>query len=356
MQMNGGKLKETQVSLLLSSRAEMQKVIEKARQASSAPFMSKISTPSPQVLSAATIANQFAKKLEVPSTIVPPQPPIISLTNFLTQSMQQQSSQNAPVSQSQLLSAYQQMPSTDIRGLAGLNSVPPGAAGLGLPPNAVTAAAYANYYATLIDPNALNYVNSISAGLAAKPAEPQIQPTYNIDPRNRRSNSRERNSFRRNRSRTPERKHRDRSTSRDSDKEGNSRRRTRFSAANDRLDVPNISGQQPAMSKSHVAAYSIPPPVSNSVWDNPPPQVFASSQKNAGNSFGMFNQNGNSALPPARHYQTENKSSSSSAFGEIGTCVKVSNVDNETYYSDLRKFFGELQMLGLLSIIFPYSK
>lgn len=354
MQMNGGKLKETQVSLLLSSRAEMQKVIEKARQAVSAPFMNKISAaPTPQVLSAATIANQFAKKFETPSTIVPPQPPIISLTNFLTQSMQQ-NTQNAPVSQAHLLSAYNQMPQNEISGITGLNSVPPMTSALGIQQNAASAAAaaYANYYATLIDPNALNYVNTISAGLTSKPVESHALPTmYNSDPRNRRSNSHERNSFNQNRS--PERKRRDRSTSRDrfadNDKDGrdiSSRRRTRFSAVNDRLEmnVPNISSHLPNQNKSHVAAYSIPPPASNSIWDNPPPQVFSNSQNpqiKVDNCFAMFN--GNSSLPPTRHYQTENnKPSSSSEFGDIGTCIKVSNADNETYYSDLRKFFGGL--------------
>lgn len=329
MQLNGGKIKETQVSLLLSSRAEMQKVIEKARQATT--FMSKISAQQSSVLPAAVIANQFAKKMPEPAM---PQPPVISLTSFLSQSMQQQTPQ-----QLNLLSAYQTMPPNELPGMSGAPSA------LGIPQAA--AAAYANYYATLMDPNSLNFVKSMS-GLAAKPAE--VPPTYNKDPRSRRSNSRERNSYRRQRSRSAERKpsRRSRSGSRDrytdSDKEGkdSSRRRSRFSTA----DVPNMAALPPSMNNNPAVGYSVPPPSTNPIWERPPPQLFGN-EKNSPlrsvNSYAGFN-NGNSSLPPTRHYQTESKASSttSSSLGNIGTCVKVSNVDNETFYSDLRKFFTGL--------------
>lgn len=351
MQLNGGKIKEVQVSLLLSSRAEMQKVIEKARQATSTSFMNKISAPQqPVVLSAATIANQFAKKIpDQAAPVVPPQPPVISLTNFLTQSMQQQSSQPPVVAQGQqqqlnLMSAYQTMQQPDF---GVLSSATP-ALQMGLPQNAAAAAAaYAKYYATLIDPTMLNYTNPLTAGLNENPKDSQRDiSSRNSDPRNLRSNSRDRNSFRRHRSRSNERNpsRRSRSPSRerytDSDKEGKESggrlgRRSRFSAATDKAATPNMSAIPPNL-KQPGMHYGAPPPMSNNVWEHPPPQVAAAQLNNA-NAYQNFN-NGNSSLPPTRHYQTESKSSSS-AYGDIGTCVKVTNVDNDTFYSDLRKFF-----------------
>lgn len=193
----------------------------------------------------------------------------------------------------------------------------------------------------MIDPKLLNYTNPLSAVNQKDPQRDNLP--RNIDPRGRRSNSRERD-FRRHRSksneRNPSRRSRSRSRDRftDSDKEGKdsgSRRRTRFSAANDQMDVSNISAFPPNM-KQPGMVYGAPPPLSNNVWEHPPPQV-AAHLSNA-NSFPSFN-NGNSSHPPTRNYQTENKSS---AFGEIGTCVKVTNVDNDTFYSDIRKFFTGL--------------
>lgn len=355
---NGGKIKEIQVSLLLSSRAEMQKVIEKARQSSASSFMSKISaTQASSVMSAAAIANQFAKKMpEAAVQVIPPQAPVISLTNFLTQSMQQQGQQNTPglhAQQLNLMPAYQTMPPSDIPGLGGLTSVTPVTTSLpampmGMPQNAAAAAAaYANYYATLMDPNALNYVNSIAAaGISAKSIGSQ-RDAYNSDPRNQRSNSRDRNAERNQRSRSLERKssRRSRSNSRDdSDEKGKDdrRRRTRFSAATDKPEIPRLA---PTIAKS-TAAYGPPPPASNGVWDNPPPQLFGidiqnSIPMNKPNQFLNFNNGSNSLPPPTRNYQTESKSTDS-AFGNIGSCVKVGNVDNETFYSDIRKFFTGL--------------
>lgn len=321
----------------------MQKVIEKARQATTTSFMGKLSTQQ-AVLPASMIANQFANAKKAPE-VAPPQPPVISLTNFLTQSMQQQTTPNPialPAHHLNMMSAYQTMPPSDIPGLGGLPAVAP--TQLGMPPNAAAAAAAYNYYATLMDPNALSYVNSM-AGMNVKQADVQrdMLPSFNKDPRGRRSNSRERNSYKRQRSRSPDRKmlRRSRSNSRDrytdSDKEGKdaSRRRTRFNAVN--AGPPNLSTLPPGPNKSAVG-YSVPPPAANnnsklSPWENPPPQIFPN-----------FNQ-ANSSVPPARHYQTENNSSNnlySHSLGNIGTCVKVSNVDSETFYSDLRKFFSGL--------------
>lgn len=345
MQLNGGKIKETPVSLLLSSRAEMQKVIEKARQASSSAFaITKMSTQTP---SAASIASQFAKKLPEATVIVPPQPPVISLSSFLTQSMQQQAPPQVSVTQPQqlnLMSAYQTaMAPNDMSGLGGLTSLPP----VGLP--AQNAAAAAAYYAALMGSNAMGYANPIAAGLNVKsPVENVKASNYLSDPRSHRSNSRERNRYR---SRSPDRRsHRSRSSSRDrypsdSDGKDSSRRRTRFSAAQDRVEIPNHSALPPVISSSSSKSFSIPPP-SNNVWEHPPPQVFAhevNTQQSNLNAY-SFNYNNNaSAMPPRNNYKTENSSNvTSGSLGNIGTCVKVSNVDSETFYSDLRKFFAGL--------------
>lgn len=346
MQLNGGKIKETQVSLLLSSRAEMQKVIEKARQASSSAFaITKMST---QTQSAATIANQFAKKLPEAAAVVPPQPPVISLSSYLAQSMQQQQAPpQVSVTQPQqinLMSAYQTaLVPNDMSGLGGLTSLPP----VSLP--AQNAAAVAAYYATLMGPNAaMTYANPIAAGLNVKsPAESLLKSsTYLSDPRG------ERNRYR---SRSPERRssRRSRSNSRerypsDSDGKDGSRRRTRFSAAQDRVEIPKHSAMPPVISSSTSSSFSIPPP-SNNIWEHPPPQVFShevNAQPTNMNAY-AFNYNNASAMPtPRNNYKTENSSNvsnaSSGSLGNIGTCVKVSNVDSETFYSDLRKFFAGL--------------
>lgn len=343
----------------------MQKVIEKARQATSTSFMNnKLSaTQQSTALSAATIANQFAKKIPeqtssapvAAAAVIAPQPPVISLTNFLTQSMQQQSSNNPIVPQTHqlqqqhqqlnLMAAYQTMPPTDLNrlstGTPALTNMQ-----MGLPQNpAAAAAAYVNYYASMIDPKLLNYTNPLTAGLNSNSSDPQRNISRNEDPRNRRSNSRDRNSYKRHRSRSIERNQsrRSRSHSRerynDSDKDGKDsggRRRTRFSAASDKKE-PVMSSMTPNFKQSGMG-FSAPPPITNSItnsiWENPPPQVAA--QLNIANSYPTFN--GNPSLPPTRNYQTENKS----AFGDIGACVKVTNVDNDTFYSDLRKFFGGL--------------
>ncbi|CRL00290.1 CLUMA_CG013563, isoform A [Clunio marinus] len=371
MQLNGGKIKEVQVTLLLSSRSEMQKVIEKARQASSSSFLNKVA-PQQQstVLPASVIANQFAKKqLESGAAVMTSQqPPVMSLTNLLTHSMQHQQTPQIPslnqVQQMNVMSAYKNVAPTDV-----MNS--------GVPQNAaVAAAAYASYYASLMDPNSANYLNSMTSGLNTKLSDPKsnlppslMPASYNKDPRSQRGNSRERNTFRsRHRSRSNERNSsiRSRSSSRerynDSEKEGRDgfRRRSRFSAVESRQDTSNIAAFPPNINHSLSSAnsYAVPPPTAtNSIWENPPPQLFTNDrniqlqqqqqqqQQTIQNSYQMFNNGNSMQLPPTRNYQTENRIDaipSSSSLGNIGTCVKVANVDNETYYGDLRKFFNGL--------------
>lgn len=265
----------------------MQKTIEKARNPP-AVYMAK--TTMPQSMGNLPVAPLIVKKVpEVP--LLPQHPPV---SNYLTQLMQQQQAP-AIIQQPQMnmMPAFQTM----------MPIVKNPAVNLGLPP-ASAAVAYANYY-TMMDPSAVKYMNQASTA-ANKPAVTQ----YNKDPRSRRSPSRER----RQRSRSPDRRRRSRSPDSDRDRESGSRRRTRFSERTDN-----------ASSKTTTASYSVPPPVGNNIWDAPPPQIFNTANNNSN--------------PPARNYQTENSSNGSSPFGNIGTCVKVSNVDNETFYSDLRKFF-----------------
>ncbi|XP_029734838.2 uncharacterized protein LOC115270035 [Aedes albopictus] len=92
MMMNGGKIKEVQVTLLLSSRAEMQKVIEEARRttmsfmqlsAQSAPVIPQQAPVIPKVTAPAVTAAQPQ-----------PQPPVISLSGFLAQNLNQQKNQS----------------------------------------------------------------------------------------------------------------------------------------------------------------------------------------------------------------------------------------------------------------------
>lgn len=98
MRLDGGKLKEIQVRLFLSSRAEMQEVIETARQTT----MSLMQMQRPATIAAPTIA--------APSVLTPQSPPQVSLAaaiqkkipptlptqlpGLITQQMYQQQIQN----------------------------------------------------------------------------------------------------------------------------------------------------------------------------------------------------------------------------------------------------------------------
>lgn len=104
MRLDGGKIKEVQVHLLLSSRAEMQKVIEAARQTT---IPAAAVGPQP-------VAQQQPIIVQPMAAAVKPQPPVItsnSLSGILAQQMYQQH-------QMQILSQQQNMPlmtSTSVR-------------------------------------------------------------------------------------------------------------------------------------------------------------------------------------------------------------------------------------------------
>lgn len=98
MALNGGRLKETQVSLLLSSRAEMQKVIEAARQQTISFMSFSTDATAAQQLAEqkAAAAKQVAAHIAAQAAaaqLPKPQPPVItssSLSGILAQQMFQQ--------------------------------------------------------------------------------------------------------------------------------------------------------------------------------------------------------------------------------------------------------------------------
>lgn len=171
------KLKETQVTLLLSSRAEMQKVIEKARAMSS--FANKAALPTPEA-----ITNQFVTKK------VPQQPALVS--NYAQ--MQQQTSM--------MSSNYQPSLTNGIPGLGGGTNV---SSSVPLYFNPVD-------YIKLVNSNAINQQIQQQQHLSR---DPRGQSRY------QRSDNREQMS-RRDRSRSPY-------SSENEDKK-EKRRRTRFSS------------------------------------------------------------------------------------------------------------------------------
>lgn len=97
--------------------------------------------------------------------------------------------------------------------------------------------------------------------------------------------------------------------------------------------------QAPQLQIPAVAAYSSNQQqmVKNGIWDIPPPVNL--------NSYSSYNQQ-QLQVQATRNYQTvdstSSSSSSSKALGGIGTCVKIANVDKDTTYGDIRKFFGGL--------------
>lgn len=171
--MNRMKLKETQVTLLLSSRAEMQKVIEKARAVSG--FANKAALPTPEA-----ITNQFVTK-KVPQ----------QAANYVQQ-------QQVPP---MLTTAYQPSLTNGIPGLGGATNAP-------------------MFF------NPVDYIKLVNSNAINQQIQQQQQQHISRDPRGQsaryqRSDSRERMS-RRERSRSPY-------SSENEDKKER-RRRTRFSS------------------------------------------------------------------------------------------------------------------------------
>lgn len=88
MMLNGGKIKDSPIQLFLSSRAEMQKVIEQARAralaimaGNAAPSTPAAPTIQPPVITPPTIAMPTVAAATTQNVI--PQPPVITMSNFL---------------------------------------------------------------------------------------------------------------------------------------------------------------------------------------------------------------------------------------------------------------------------------
>lgn len=433
MQLTGGKVREVQVSLLLSSRAEMQKVIEKARQASApsfvklaaaaAPIVPKsqaILTPAPKINVAHYQPTKLQETMSLSAPVVP-QPPVISLTNYLAQTMQQPIDHKQQLQQSTtqnniagLISAYHTMP-PEIPGLTSLTAAPTQAVTpLGMPQ---TAAAYASYYAKFMDSTAapanplefLNHGTFLPIPQPIIPSQnkfiempqankflPEKERPINRDPRSRRSpsrersrrsNSRERHMNNRNpndrgddRDRYDRKSRKSRSNSRernnyynDNDPKVNvspaeKKRRTRFSNIEGQVTQAAISTNIPIMAPTlTLQSASLMPAaktLTNGIWDIPPPQIFAKQsfevKNNEINNSPVYNtygayKNSQKELSLNQYQTVEEKRklnvaafttgySGQTGFGNIGQCVKVSNVDSEIYYSDIRKFFAGLSI------------
>lgn len=94
MRLDGGKLKEIQVRLFLSSRAEMQEVIEKARQTTMSLMQMQMNAP-PQ--SVAVLTPQSPPQVnQIGSSVIPAIPPVpLQIPGLLTHQMYQQLNPNA---------------------------------------------------------------------------------------------------------------------------------------------------------------------------------------------------------------------------------------------------------------------
>jgi hypothetical protein len=351
MSMNKMKLKETQVTLLLSSRAEMQKVIEKARAAAGFHLTkaAQSSLPTPEAFT-----NQFAAK-KIPNNSVVTQPVVAA--NYMQ------------VQQQAVLTSSNYQVATANSGIPGLGGAINPNANLSMYFNPVD-------YLKLVNQQQQPPQINIQTNTDPRTRDPRAQSRYGASPVRERERQRER-------SRSPYSK----------DEKRERRRKTRFSApdnnstpaistANSTAIPPHlalIQQQQQLMQQQHqqvaystnqqllatqqlqaqniaafttnqaqlpiVAKQSLP---TNGIWDIPPSSLQTPALNL--NAYSSFNGNVNQ-VPQTRNYQTVSESnnyqtssysSQQSSVGSVGTCVKISNVDKDTTYGDIRKFFGGL--------------
>lgn len=323
MMLDRTRLKDTQVHLLLSSRAEMQKVIETAR-LSTMSFMS-FSTPTATVnpvptptVAPPSLAAPFIAQPAAPQIIPKPQPPVItsnSLSGILAQQMYQQH-------QLQVLSQQQNMPlltSTSVR--------------------------HEIHHPLTRPPQGIQSGNDSDGRDMARGSHSRSKS------RERRRRSRSRDRSRRNRSRSSERYRKRRNRSRDRSRGRSSRDRSRGRTSRERnrssydkeipnrlKDVKNVDGlpQKPI-----------------SVWDNPPGNIENSN--NAGFQ-GPFNTLMNAEPPMSLFtnvYNIQNtENMQQGTFGKNNplqsddkpNCIRIENVDPELNYSGIRKFFAGLHI------------
>lgn len=367
--LNGSKLKETQVHLLLSSRAEMQKVIETARQQTmsfmnfsaqqptvaatpSLPVMApQISIPAmqaqPSILNGAnSVVGLMDPQL---ATVAKPQPPVItssSLSGILAQQMLQQH-------QIQLIRQQQNMPvltSTSVR--------------------------HDSY-------KSMNQYNSLGHQYGDNSMDSGKNMQGNDSKRSRnsrsRSRSRDRRDRRRSRSRERSRRYRDRSRSRErrrrsrrspsSDRRSRSRDRERNNRDSGRKgrsydkDVRSSLDRNKSVDESNS---NFNASVDNNV--NAPTNAVDQHKPFNYTDDGGSNNNFNNAPndgsnTPFNNFNNQSRNDypansmndfdpttalvpfrDSNNSMNIGSCVRITNMNNRTHYAAIRKFFYGLQI------------
>lgn len=351
MMLDGGKMKETQVHLLLSSRAEMQKVIEIARQTTMSFMNFQPATPAPvsttpqtPVILKATAPPVVSPNV-VPQPSLKPQPPVItsnSLSGILAQQMYQQH-------QLQLLSQQQNTPlltSTSVR--HDVHQAVPGKIAQ------------------------ISQFNQMNVGDFKEVTSPRSDirkgggsgdDQYGRG-RNSRSKSRERRDRRRSRSRDRGRRNRDRSRSRERRRKrrNRSRERSHGKSSRDRsYDRVRTSKDRMRGSYENDDRENRTDDNSISVWDKPPlPMADSVSQSGFQLSYNqmantdnmsLFTNMYNQSKPDGASVYTSNLDSGSETFGNnqadnLGriresSCIRILNLDRQLHYSGIRKlFFG----------------
>lgn len=367
MMLNGAKLKETQVSLLLSSRAEMQKVIETARQQTIS-FMNfstqqptVTATPSlpvitpqmtiPGIQAQASVVNGSNavvglitdQQLPIPK----PQPPIItssSLSGILAQQMLQQH-------QIQLIRQQQNMPvltSTSVRH---------------------DAYKMHNQYNSMTQQYGDNSMDSTGKNIQSNDSKRNRNSRSRSRSRDRRdrkrSRSRERSRRYRDRSRSRERRRRRRSPS--SDRRSRSHGRERTSRDNVRKDRSYEKEQRPLDRNKSV--------------DESKPNFNASMENNFNAQGGVADGQNSLNYPDmgsTNNFSTEVNDGFKAVYSNyvnpsridypsnilgndfepampmipfkendatnVGCCVRITNMNNKTHYAAIRKFFYGLQI------------
>ncbi|CAO1356801.1 unnamed protein product [Diamesa serratosioi] len=298
MQLTGGKVREVQVSLLLSSRAEMQKVIEKARQASV-----------PTAFVKQTVASTVPKPQAIINTA-----PKMNVSQYQASKMPEAMSLSAPVKERSVNRDPRSRRSSSRERSRRSNSR---------------------------DKYMNNHNNANDRG--------DSRDQYRKSRRSR-SNSRERNYYNDNDSKTnisPTEK----------------KRRTRFSNIEGQGAQASVNIMAPTLTLQSASLMPAAKTLTNGIWDIPPPQIFAKqsfevkhnndiNNSPVYNTYGAY-KNSQKELSLNQYQTVEDKRklnvaafttgySGQTGFGNIGQCVKISNVDSEIYYSDIRKFFAGL--------------
>lgn len=305
MTMDGCKLKEVGVRLLLSSRSEMQKVIETARQQSVSVFQLNGAAPAP-------VVPVVAPQVQIPPPLLQSQQLLLAQQLLQQQAAQQQ--QHLPFNSTV----------TAIPGLGGITK-------MDYPAQTMPA--------LINDRNRASNDKRLSVGGGVGPRDRRRDSRSRSRDRDRRvrSTSRDRSRRNRSRSRSPDRRYR--------------RRRDKRSYSRDEYDSDDSD------SRSSGGRKRASPPKANNVqvWDSQVVNSFrAAVYSNGGvpsadNGRGQNNANGlqklrerrNEVVDPKRPEDT-NDTAIDLTEDDHNCCVKVSNIERTTGYGELRRFFQGL--------------